>query len=250
MKTHLKRLLSTTMVATAALCSTAVVAKDLLVAVDTAFVPFEFRQGEEYVGFDIDIWAAVAEELGVTYEIQPMDFNGILPAIQTRNVDVALAGITITEERQKAIDFSDGYYDSGFLLMVPTDSDIASVDDLDGKSLALRMGTSAAQYADEHFKDTEKRLFPNIDNAYLELQTGRVDAAMHDTPNVLYYIKTAGQGRVKAVGEQMMAHEYGIAFPKGSELVPQVNEALSKIKADGRYNEIYQKWFDSEPPKP
>lgn len=247
MKTHFKRLLTTTMVAAVAVCSTAG-AKDLLVAVDTAFVPFEFRQGEEYVGFDIDIWAAVADELGVTYEIQPMDFNGILPAIQTRNVDVALAGITITEERQKAIDFSDGYYDSGFLLMVATDSDINSVDDLGGKSLALRMGTSAAQYADEHFKDTEKRLFPNIDNAYLELQTGRVDAAMHDTPNVLYYIKTAGQGRVKAVGEQMMAHEYGIAFPKGSELVPRVNEALSTIKEDGRYKEIYQKWFDTDPP--
>lgn len=68
------------------------------------------------------------------------------------------------------------------------------------------MGTSAAQYAEEHFTDTDLRLFPNIDNAYLELQTGRVDAAMHDTPNVLYYIKTAGQGRVKAVGEQLMAH--------------------------------------------
>lgn len=247
MKTYLRRLLAASVVATTALCST-VMAKDLLVAVDTAFVPFEFRQGEEYVGFDIDIWAAIAEELGVTYKLQPMDFNGILPAIQTRNVDVALAGITITEERQKAIDFSDGYYDSGFLLMVPTDSDITSVDDLGGKSLALRMGTSAAQYSEEHFKDTDLRLFPNIDNAYLELQTGRVDAAMHDTPNVLYYIKTAGQGRVKAVGEQLMAHEYGIAFPKGSDLVPQVNEALSKIKADGRYNEIYKKWFDSEPP--
>lgn len=249
MKTYLKKFLTATAVATAALCSTTVAAKELLVAVDTAFVPFEFKQGDEYVGFDIDIWDAIAGELGVTYRLQPMDFNGILPAIQTRNVDVALAGITITEERAKAIDFSDGYYDSGFLLMVPTDSDITSVDDLGGKVLALRMGTSAAQYSQEHFKDTELRMFPNIDNAYLELQTGRVDAAMHDTPNVLYYIKTAGQGRVKAVGEQLMAHEYGIAFPKGSELVPQVNAALAKIKEDGRYAEIYQKWFGTEPPR-
>src|SRR5690625_2611294 len=148
MKTYLKGLLSATVVAAAAF-SPATMAKDLLVAVDTAFVPFEFRQGDEYVGFDIDIWDAIAQELDVTYELQPMDFNGILPAIQTRNVDVALAGITITEERQKAIDFSDGYYDSGFLLMVPSDSDITSVDDLGGKTLALRMGTSAAQYAAE-----------------------------------------------------------------------------------------------------
>src|SRR5690625_1234214 len=140
MKTYLKKFLTATAVATAALCSTTVAAKELLVAVDTAFVPFEFKQGDEYVGFDIDIWDAIAGELGVTYRLQPMDFNGILPAIQTRNVDVALAGITITEERAKAIDFSDGYYDSGFMLMVPTDSDITSVDDLGGKVLALRMG--------------------------------------------------------------------------------------------------------------
>lgn len=247
MKTRLHKWLALAVLGTAAL---GVQAKSLLVAVDTAFVPFEFRQGNEYVGFDIDIWKAIAGEIGRDYTLQPMDFNGILPAIQTRNVDVALAGITITEERQKAVDFSHGYYDSGFLLMVPSNSAIKSVDDLAGKVLALRMGTSAAQYAQEHFKDTELRLFPNIDNAYLELQTGRVDAAMHDTPNVLYYINTNGQGRVQAVGEQMMAHEYGIAFPKGSELVEPVNQALNKIKADGRYAEIYKKWFGAEPTKP
>jgi glutamine transport system substrate-binding protein len=72
---------------------------------------------------------------------------------------------------------------------------------------------------------------------------------MHDTPNVLYYINTVGKGRVKAVGQQMMAHQYGIAFPKGSPLVAKVNAALAKIKADGRYAAIYKKWFGTEPVK-
>lgn len=226
----------------------AAAADPLLVAVDTAFVPFEFKQGDKYVGFDIDLWDLVASELELEYELRPMDFSGILPALQTGNVDVALAGITITDERKKAIDFSDGYYDSGFLLMVGVDSDIEGPEDLAGKTLALKTGTSAAQYSQDNFTETTLRLFPNIDNAYLELQTGRVDAAMHDTPNVLYYIKTAGNGRVKTVGEQMLAHEYGIAFPKGSELVEEVNEALATIKEDGRYEEIYVKWFDTTPP--
>lgn len=221
----------------------------LLVAVDTAFVPFEFKQGDKYVGFDIDLWDAVAKELKLDYKLQPMDFNGILPALQTKNVDVGLAGITIKDDRKKVIDFSEGYYDSGFLLMVPINSTINSAADLKGKSLAVKTGTSATDYAKANFKDTELRLFPNIDNAYLELQTGRVDAAMHDTPNVLYYVSTAGKGKVKAVGTQMMAHQYGIAFPKGSALVPQVNDALAKIKADGRYATIYRKWFGSDPPK-
>jgi glutamine transport system substrate-binding protein len=224
-------------------------AETLLVACDTAFVPFEFKQGDQYVGFDIDLWKEIAKDLKLDYKLQPMDFSGILPALQTRNVDVALAGITIKDERKKVVDFSDGYYDSGFTLMVPVDSTIKGPDDLKGKALAIKTGTSSADYAKQHFTGTELREFPNIDNAYLELATGRVDAAMHDTPNVLYYIHTAGKGRVKAVGPQMMAQQYGIAFPKGSPLVPKVNAELSRIKADGRYAAIYRKWFGVDPAK-
>jgi glutamine transport system substrate-binding protein len=224
-------------------------AADLVVATDTAFVPFEFKEGDKYVGFDIDLWDAVAKDIGVTYTLQPMDFNGIIPALQTKQVDVGLAGITIKDERKKVIDFSDGYYDSGFLLMVPTDSAIKGPEDLKGKTLAVKTGTSATDYAKENFKDSELRLFPNSDNAYLEVATGRADAAMHDTPNVLYYIKTNGQGKVKTVGAHMMAQQYGMAFPKGSELVAKVNTSLAKLKADGTYTTIYKKWFGTEPPK-
>lgn len=226
----------------------AVAAEPLLVAVDTAFVPFEFKQGDSYVGFDIDLWDAIAKELKLAYKLQPMDFSGILPALQTKNVDLALAGITIKEERKKVIDFSDGYYDSGFLLMVPVGSKINDLADLKGKTLAVKTGTAGADYAKAHFTGTELRLFPNIDNAYLELMTGRVDAAFHDTPNVLYYIATAGAGKAKAVGAQVMAQQYGIGFPKGSALLAPVNSALAKIKADGRYLAIYKKWFKTEPP--
>ncbi|MDH4870073.1 glutamine ABC transporter substrate-binding protein GlnH [Pseudomonas sp. BN515] len=222
--------------------------KELLVATDTAFVPFEFKQGNEYVGFDIDLWAAIAKELGWKYTLKPMDFNGIIPALQTRNVDLALAGITIKEERKQAIDFSDGYYDSGFLLMVRSDNDsIKGEADIVGKTVAVKSGTSAADYAKANLKASDLRQFPNIDNAYLELRTGRVDAAMHDTPNVLYYIKTAGEGQVKAVGQQMMAQQYGIGFPKGSELREPVNGALKTLRENGTYAEIYRKWFGTDP---
>lgn len=230
-----------------AITATSAAAGDLIVATDTAFVPFEFKQEGVYVGFDIDMWDAIAHDLGVTYELRPMDFNGIIPALQTGQVDVALAGITIKASRQEVIDFSDGYYDSGFLLMVPSDSDITGEDDLAGRSVALKTGTSAADYAKENFGESELRQFPNIDNAYLELRTGRVDAAMHDTPNVLYYIANAGNGEVKAVGEQMLAHEYGIGFPKGSEWVERVNASLAAMREDGRYDAIFTKWFGEAP---
>jgi glutamine transport system substrate-binding protein len=244
----MKKILNIAAAAAFALGATAASADRLVVATDTAFVPFEFMQDGEYVGFDIDMWNMIAEELELEFDLRPMDFNGIIPGLQTGQVDVALAGITIRADRAEVIDFSDGYYDSGFLIMVPVDSDIQGADDLDGKTLAVRTGTSAADYARENFTGTELRLFPNIDNAYLELRTGRVDAAMHDTPNVLYYIATAGDGQVKAVGTQMMAHQYGIGFPKGSELVEPVNQVLANMREDGRYDEIYMKWFGTTPP--
>ncbi len=128
-------------------------ADKLVVATDTAFVPFEFKQGDKYVGFDVDLWAAVAKELKLDYTLKPMDFSGIIPALQTKNVDLALAGITITDERKKAIDFSDGYYKSGLLVMVKADNnDVKSVKDLDGKVVAVKSGTGSVDYANSTSK--------------------------------------------------------------------------------------------------
>ena len=223
--------------------------KKLIVATDTAFVPFEFKQGDKYVGFDVDLWDAVAKELKLDYTLKPMDFSGIIPALQTRNIDLALAGITITDERKKAIEFSDGYYKSGLLVMVRNnENDIKGIDDLNGKVVAVKSGTGSVDYAKTHIKAKDLRQFPNIDNAYMELGTNRADAVLHDTPNILYFINTAGKGRFKAVGDSIEAQQYGVAFPKGSDdLREKVNGALKTLKENGTYNQIYKKWFGSEP---
>lgn len=222
--------------------------RPLVVAVDTAFVPFEFKQGNEYVGFDIDLWAALAKQMNVKYKIQPMDFNGIIPGLQTKNVDAALAGITIRDDRKKVIDFSDPYYESGLsILVAEKNTTITSAKDLAGKTVAVKTGTATVDFLKKEVPDAKLQLFPNIDNAYLELATGRVDAAVHDTPNIQYYANTAGKGRAKVVGSVKSGDVYGIAFPKGSALVPKVNEALKKIKDSGEYETIYVKWFGQKP---
>ncbi|ATZ94142.1 glutamine ABC transporter substrate-binding protein GlnH [Dickeya fangzhongdai] len=223
--------------------------KPLIVATDTAFVPFEFKQGDKYVGFDVDLWDAIAKQLNLNYTLKPMDFSGIIPALQTRNVDLALAGITITEERKRAIDFSDGYYNSGLLVMVRADNqDIKGEQDLAGKVVAVKSGTGSVDYAKANIKTKELRQFPNIDNAYLELGTNRADAVLHDTPNILYFIKTAGNGKFKTVGESIKAQQYGVAFPKGSdELRNKVNGALKTLRDNGTYATIYKKWFGTDP---
>ncbi|MBO1111034.1 glutamine ABC transporter substrate-binding protein GlnH [Bordetella petrii] len=222
--------------------------KELIVATDTAFVPFEFKQGSTYTGFDIDLWAAIAKELNLKYKLQPMDFNGIIPGLQTKNIDAALAGITIRDDRKQVIDFSDPYYESGLAILVAeNDTSIKSAKDLAGKSVAVKTGTATVDFMKKEVPDAKLRLFPNIDNAYLELATGRVDAAVHDTPNVQYYANTAGKGRVKVVGTVKSGDFYGIAFPKGSDLVAKVNKALATLKANGQYDAIYTKWFGKQP---
>ncbi|MDE8555612.1 glutamine ABC transporter substrate-binding protein GlnH [Pantoea vagans] len=223
--------------------------KKLVVATDTAFVPFEFKQGDKYVGFDVDLWDAIAKELKLDYTLKPMDFSGIIPALQTRNVDLALAGITITEERKKAIAFSDGYYKSGLQVMVRNnENDIKGISDLNGKVVAVKSGTGSVEYAKANIKSKDLRQFPNIDSAYMELGTNRADAVLHDTPNILYFIHTAGNGRFKAVGDSIEAQQYGIAFPKGSDdLREKVNGALKTLKENGTYNTLYKKWFGTEP---
>lgn len=224
-------------------------AKELVVATDTAFVPFEFKQDGKYTGFDIELWQAIAQEAGLTYRLQPMDFNGIIPGLQTRNIDAALAGITIRDDRKKVIDFSDPYYESGLAILVGTDNtNIKTAKDLEGKTVAVKIGTVAVDYLKENLPTANLKLFPNIDNAFLELATGRVDAVVHDTPNLQYFAQTGGKGKVKVVGSLRSGDYYGIAFPKGSELVPVVNKALKALNENGKYDAIYAKWFGEKTP--
>ena len=223
--------------------------KTLTVATDTAFVPFEFKGKDgKYTGFDIELWEAIAAEAGFKYQLRPMDFNGIIPGLQTGNIDAALAGITIRDDRKKVIDFSDPYYESGLAILVATNNDaIKSAKDLEGKTVAVKIGTATVDYLKENVPNAKLKLFPNIDNAFLELATQRVNAVVHDTPNLQYFAQTAGKGRVKVVGSLKSGDFYGIGFPKGSELTPKVNAALAPLKADGRYDSIYEKWFGDAP---
>lgn len=221
----------------------------LVVGVDTAFVPFEFKQGDKYVGFDIDLWNAIAKKMNVSYELRPMDFGGLIPGLQSRNLDVAMAGITITEPRKQVVDFSDGYYNADLLIAVKSNNtSITKFSDLVGKKVGLKQGTAAATFMKGKYK-ADYVEFPNIDNAYLDLQAGNLDAVVHDSPNVLYYVKTAGDGKIKAVGENdsILPQQYGFAMQKNSPLTPKVNAALKALRADGTYNKIYVKWFAKEP---
>lgn len=222
--------------------------KVLKVGTDTNYVPFEFLDQEtnEYVGFDIDLMDAIAEEVGFEYDLKPMDYNGLIPALQTNNLDIAIAGITINDERKATIDLSDPYYDAGTAVLVREDEeDITEIDDLAGKVIAAKQGTSsydAVMELDGVEKD-DVIPFPNIDQAYMELEKGSADAVVFDLPALLYYINTNGQGKAKVIDGLLEGQTFGIGLPKGSPLTAEINLALEKIKEDGTYDELHEKWF-------
>jgi len=221
------------------------------VGCDTNFMPFEFERDGKYVGFDIDLWAEIAKELGRDFELRPMDFNGLIPALQAGTVDVAMAGMTIKAEREKVVDFSQPYYRAGLTTLVRADETaIRSVEDLRGRKVAARLGTTSADFAKKKTEASEVVVFPNIDGAYMDLRNGGVDAVIFDSPAVRYYANTAGKGAVKVVGPLYDGQSYGLAFPQGSALREPVNIALLQIMEDGRYDTLHARWFgdDDGPP--
>jgi glutamine transport system substrate-binding protein len=213
------------------------------VGCDTNFMPFEFKGDSSYVGFDIDLWDAIAKRMNVSYKLVPMDFNGLIPALQAGNMDVALAGMTIKAEREKIVDFSYPYYQSGLALAVrANEKRITGIDDLKDKIIATKLGTTSADFA-KSIKCKNVKLFPNIDAAYLELQAKGADAVVFDVPAIQYYRNTDGKGKVKIVGPVYKGQSYGIAFPAGSKLRDRVDVALLELMEDGSYDSIYAKWF-------
>ncbi|MCK9175173.1 MAG: glutamine ABC transporter substrate-binding protein GlnH [Desulforhopalus sp.] len=230
--------------------STTAMAKKLIVACDTNFPPFEFKDPATgtHTGFDVELWDAVAKEIGVEYQLQPMDFNGIIPGLQSGQLDVGIAGMTIKPERAKVVDFSDGYYTAGLLILVNSDNkDVADVAGLKGKVVATKLGTTSVDFVKANVKTKETKLFPNNDAMFMELMSGGADAVIFDSPVVSDFVRKAGQGKVKIVGPVYQGQPYGMGFPKGSALVPRVNKALSTLRENGTYRNLYVKWFGTEP---
>ncbi|WP_249870491.1 transporter substrate-binding domain-containing protein [Oceanobacillus saliphilus] len=212
---------------------------------DTSFVPFEFMEDGEYVGFDIDLIHAIADEAGFAVDLETTNFDGIIPGLQTGQFDIAIAGISITEDRKQQIDYSDPYYESGLAIGVRVDNeDINGIEDLEGKTIATRLGSTSSAYIEDNIEGAEANQYEQLDQAYLAVENGSADAILYDAPNVNYYIQTQGEDSLKVVGDLYQAEDYGIAITKGKEtLVEAINEALAELHDNGTYDEIYAKWF-------
>ncbi|MGD1918408.1 MAG: basic amino acid ABC transporter substrate-binding protein, partial [Pleurocapsa sp.] len=224
----------------------------LRVGTEPAFPPFEMQapDGKGFTGFDIDLFKAIGEEAGLEIQFQSMPFDGLIPALQSQNIDAAISGMTITAERVQTVDFARPYFQSGLAIAVRKESknDIRGFDDLENKKVAVAIGTTGAQEAAK-IPGVELSTFDNSALALQELSNGKVDAVVNDAPVTLYAIKVGNLNNNEVVGELLTEEYYGIAFPKGSPNVEIVNDALDELLKTDKYRAIYQKWFAGEPAK-
>lgn len=222
----------------------------LTVATEPAFPPFEFQAEDgTLAGFDIDLMNAIGETAGFTVEFESLPFDGIIPALQANTVDAAISGMTITAERSQVVDFSRPYIKAGLAIAVQeSNTEITSLEDLEGKRIAVQIGTTGAETANS-VPDAKVSTFDSAPLALQELANGNADAVINDAPVTLDAIASGNIPGLKVIGELLTEEFYGIALPKGSPNLTRVNDALGTMIDNGTYAEIYTKWFGEDPPE-
>lgn len=220
------------------------------VATDPTFLPFSYQTANgKLEGFDIDIINAVSQAAGLKLELESITFDGMIAALVVNRVDAAINGITITRERLQTISFSRPYMKAGLAIAVREDNqNIKDLNTLAGKIIGVQIGSTGANYA-KTILNVEIRNYNTGYEFFQELLNGNVDAVICDGFATLYAIKTGNLSRVKVVGELLTQEYYGIAVPKKSSHLDSINKAIGTILANGTYKQIYQKWFNTEPPK-
>lgn len=226
--------------------------KVLRVGMDASYPPFgsQDQETKDYEGFDVDIIRAIGAEEGFDVEISNRSFDGLIPALQAKEIDVAINDITITDDRKQSVDFSKPYYIAGLGVVVRSDNDmIHTAEDLRGKTLGVSIGSTGEEAA-RKIPGANVRVFNAINEAFLEVQNGGVDAVVNDIPTNEYYVSHAGNKNVRTAEVALTKEDLGIAVLKGNtELLTKIDDGLAKIKANGKFSEIYEKWFGKEPPQ-
>ncbi|RNB57771.1 basic amino acid ABC transporter substrate-binding protein [Brevibacillus gelatini] len=199
-------------------------------------------------GFDIELVESIAAKENLKVEWKEMKFNGIIPALQAKQVDGAAASITIREDRKAVTNFTDPYFDSGLVMVVKKDSPISSIDDLKDKTIVAKQGTSGLEKANELAKEKGAKVKILEDEAtlYMDVEAGGSDVLINDFPFVANKIKSGTAANLKIVGDKLTGEEYGIAIAKGKEdLLEKFNKHLKEMKENGEYQKLYDKYFGS-----
>lgn len=225
--------------------------KKLVMATSADYPPYEYVDSasgsQEIMGFDVDIAKYITNKLGYELEIQNVDFNGLIPALQSKRADFVMAGMTPTPERKQNADFSDIYYDAKNTIVAKKDSGLTTVDNLKGKKVGVQLGSIQDQFAKDKIQGANIVQLNRINEMIQELKAGRVDALiMEDTVAKGYTDANPDLGftTIQETGESGSA----IAFPKGSSMTSQFNTVLQEMKSNGELEKLVNKWFGENSP--
>ena len=229
----------------------------LQVGTNAEFSPFEYVNPDDnktIEGFDIDLISAIAEDQGMTVEINNMEFDGLVMAVQSGQLDAAIAGMSVTPDRAEQVAFTDTYYDAGLNIAVAADNEeIKSEEDLAGKVVASQQGTTGAAKCEELKAAgvvAEVKLLPNINVCMMDMANGAVDAVIMDIPvNNKYVAAHPEETKIAAefVVPEGEEEQFAIAVAKdNTELLEKLNAGLANVKENGTFDELMDKYFGGE----
>lgn len=220
----------------------------LTVGSDIPYAPFEMGKAPDYTGFDIDLVNEIANRLELEVKIEDTAFDTIFTDVAQGKFDMVASASTITPEREQQVNFSDPYYESEQALFVTPGSDITSVEDLSGKTVAVQDGTTGEAYANDETDAGQVRGFPTGAAAIAAVVNGQAEAGIVDAP-VVEDAASKGQSGFEIATNIPTGEYYGFAFSKNSpELLEAVNGALAEVIEDGTYEKVFRKYFNATPP--
>ncbi|MBC2934574.1 transporter substrate-binding domain-containing protein [Nocardioides sp. zg-1228] len=219
---------------------------ELVIAMSGEFQPFSYFEDNELTGFDYDIGVAIAEEMGLEPKTETGAFDTLIQGVKSQRYDVLIASMTPTEERDRAVDFTDSYYTSGATMFVAQDSDCEDPREMDSPKVGVASGTTYQTFLEDEGLAGEVVTFTSDVTALQDVDAGRLDGAMTDRLVGLYQIDRAERD-LRACGDPLYSEEPAFAVDEGNTaLVDELNDALAAIKDDGTYAEISEKWFGQD----
>ncbi len=217
----------------------------LTMATNAYFPPYEYYEGSEIVGIDVEIAQAVAEKLGLELKIEDMEFGSIIIAVTQGRADMGLAGMTVSEERLESVNFTDSYATGVQVVIVTEDSEIAGIDDLEGKKIGTQLGTTGDQYSKEDFGEENVESYNKGADAVMALTQGKVDAVIIDNQPAIEFVKNADG--LKILETEYTVEDYAAAISKENDaLTEAINGALAELKADGTVQSIIDRYIVTE----
>ncbi len=225
----------------------------LIMATNAAFPPYEYKEGDEFVGIDIEIAQAIADKLGMTLEIKDVEFGTIIGGVQTGKYDMGIAGLTVTPDREKSVNFTTSYATGIQVVIVTEDSDIKSIDDLKGDGsmkFGVQQDTTGDIYAslpldEDGYGEENVIRYKTGADAVQALKTGKVQAVIIDNEPAKSFVN-ANEG-LKILDGAWVEEHYAIAIAKdNAELLEKVNNALAELKEEGKLDEIISKYIPAE----